>query len=53
MLKICEKYATMYDILFNAKKSQLLYFGKDGNNDNVQPVLSMDNGKTIPYVSKC
>ena len=31
----------MYDILFNATKHQLLYFSKDSNNDNVQPVLSM------------
>ena len=53
MLNICEKYARQYDILFNATKSQLLYFGKDSNNDNVQPVLSMDNGKKIPYVTKC
>ena len=42
MLNICEKYARKYDILFNATKSQLLYFGKDSNNDNVQPDLSMD-----------
>ena len=53
MLNICEKYARKYDILFNATKSQLLYFGKDSNNDNVQPVLSMDNGKKISYVIKC
>ena len=53
MLNICEKYAMKYDILFNATKNQLLYFGKDSNNDNVQPVLSMDNGKKIPYVTKC
>ena len=39
--------------LFNATENQLLYFGKDSNNDNVQPVLSMDNGKKIPYVTKC
>ena len=25
---------------------------KISNNDNVQPVLSMDNGKKIPYVTK-
>ena len=53
MLNICEKYARQYDILFNATKNQLLYFGKDSNNDNVQPVLSKDNGKKIPYVTKC
>ena len=53
MLNICEKYARKYDILFNATKVQFLYFGKDSNSDNVQPVLSMDNGKKIPYVTKC
>ena len=53
MLNICEKYARMYHILFNATKSQLLYFSRYSNNDNVQPVLSMDNGKKIPYVTKC
>ena len=53
MLNICEKYARKYDILFNATKSQLLYFGKDSNNDNMQPVLSMDDGKKIAYVTKC
>ena len=53
MLNICEKYARKYDILFNATKSQLLYFGKDSNNDNIQSGLSMDNGKKIPYVTKC
>ena len=29
MLNICEKYARKYDILFNATKSQLLYFSKE------------------------
>ena len=53
MLNICEKYAKNYDILYNAFKSQLLYFGKDSNNDNIQPVLSIDNGKKILYVTKC
>ena len=53
MLNICEKYTRKYDILFNASKSQLLYVGKDSNNDNVQPVLSMDNGTKILYVTRC
>ena len=34
-----------YDKLFNGTKSQLLYFDKDRHNGNVQPVLSVDNGK--------
>ena len=45
MLNICEKYARKYDRLFNATKSQSLYFSKGNNNDNVQLVLSMNNGK--------
>ena len=53
MLKIWEKYARKYVILFKATKSQLFYFSKDINNYNVQSVLSMDNGKKIPYVTKC
>ena len=47
MLNICEKYARKYDILSNATKSQLLHFSKDSNNDNVQPILSMDNFKNF------
>ena len=27
MLKNCERYANDHDIMFNAKKSQLLYYG--------------------------
>ena len=55
MLNIFEKYARKYDILFNVTKSQLLYFGKGSNNDNVQPVIDnvIDNGNRIPYVIKC
>ena len=54
MSNICEKkYARKYDILLNATKSQLLYFDKDSSNDNIQPVLSIDNCKNIPYVTKC
>ena len=53
MLNICEKYTRKYDILFIATKRQFLYFGKDSSNDNVQPVLSMDNGKKTLYVTKC
>ena len=44
MLNICGKHARKHDISFNATKSQLLYFSKYSNNDNMQPVfLSMDN----------
>ena len=30
-----------------------IYFGKESNNDNVQPLLSMENGNKILYVTKC
>ena len=36
---ICVKYARTYDTLFNATKSQLLYFSKVNIIDNVQSVL--------------
>ena len=35
MLNICGKHARKQDISFNATKSQLLYFSKYSNNDNV------------------
>ena len=35
MFNIYEKYV---------RKCDILYFSKDSNNDNVQPVLSIDNG---------
>ena len=33
MLMLCEKYAIDHTIIFNAKKSQLLYFGSNPLND--------------------
>ena len=42
MLNICEDYAKDYNILFNASKSKLMYFGK--NDDNCHDLLVMSNG---------
>ena len=48
MLNICEDYAKDYNILFNASKSKLMYFG---NNDvNCHDLLFMSNGRKIDYV---
>ena len=35
MLKTCETFAKQHDILFNASKSQLLWFGKGGKPINI------------------
>ena len=51
MLNICEDYAKDYNILFNASKSKLMYFGK--NDVNCHDVLFMSNGSKIDYVQQC
>ena len=44
MLRICELY---HNIIFNAKKSQLLYFGSHSLNDPCTANLTMLNGQSI------
>ena len=51
MLKICEDYASDYNIIFNAKKSKLMHFGS--NKMNTKTTISMANGCTIDYVEQC
>ena len=51
MLKICEDYASDYNIIFNAKKSKLMHFGR--NKMNTKTTISMANGCTIDYVEQC
>ena len=51
MLNICEDYAKNYNILFNASKSKLMYFGK--NDVNCHDLLFMSNGSKIDYVKQC
>ena len=51
MLKICEDYASDYNIIFNAKKSKLMHFGR--NKINSKTTIYMANGCTIDYVEQC
>ena len=51
MLKICETFAKQHDILFNASKSQLLWFGNGKKTINIS--LKMENSQVIPYVDSC
>ena len=51
MLKTCETFAKQHDILFNASKSQLLWFGKGKKPIHIS--LKMENGQVIPYVDSC
>ena len=53
MLRLCELYAIDHIILFNAKKSQLLYFGSNPSNDPCTVNLTMLNDQSIQYVKKC
>ena len=48
MLKICEDYASDKNIIFNAKKSKLMHFGR--NKINIKNTISMANGCTIDSV---
>ena len=51
MLNVCEDFAKDYNILFNASKSKLMYFGK--NNLNCENLLCMSNGSSIEFVEQC
>ena len=55
MLKTCEvlrlSYAMKHNILFNAKKSQMLTFYHKSR-ISVKPILKMKNGEEIPYVTE-
>ena len=51
MLNTCEAYAKDYNILFNAKKSKLMYFGR--NNINTNNMMSMSNSTRIDFIQQC
>ena len=51
MLNTCEVYAKGYTILFNAKNSIPMYFGR--NNINTNNIMSMSNGIMIDFVKRC
>ena len=53
MLRLCELYAVGHNIIFKAKKSQLLYFGSNPSNDPCTVDLIMLNGQAIQFVKKC
>ena len=56
MLRLCELYAIDHNIIFNAKKSQLLYVGSNPSSDPCTVDLTMLNGQSIQYVpglAKC
>ena len=53
MLNICEKFALEYNIIFNAKKSQVLCFNSKRNPKPNSIKLKMRNGQPIPYVDHC
>ena len=51
-LKTCEDYAMKHNILFNAKKSQMLTYDHKSR-ISVEAILKMKNGEEIPYVTEC
>ena len=51
MLHTCEDYAKDYNILYNAKKSKLMYFGR--NIISANNIRSMSNGTMIDVVEQC
>ena len=54
MLNICERFANDHKILFNASKSQLLYFSKKDDPMHVmRPILRMSHSQIVSYVEKC
>ena len=54
MLNISERFANGNIILFNASKSQLIYFSKNDDPMHVsKPILRMSHGQIVVYVEKC
>ena len=53
MLKLCEDYALKHKIIFNASKSQLLYFLSNTAKVPKDFMLKMKNGQVIPYTDTC
>ena len=46
-LRLCELYTIDHSIIFNAKESQLLYYGSNPSNDPCTVDLTMLNGQFI------
>ena len=53
MLKLCEDYALKHKIIFNASKSQLLYFPSNTARVPKDCMLKMKSGQVIPYTDTC
>ena len=54
MLHICERFANDNNILFNASKSEQIYFSKNDDLMHVRrPILRMSHGQMVLYVEKC
>ena len=51
MLKTCEDYAMKHNILFNAKKNQMLTYDHKSR-ISIIPLLKMKNREEIPYVTE-
>ena len=53
VLRLCELHAIDHNIIFNAKKRQLLCFSSDPSDDPCTVDLTMLNSQSIQYVKKC
>ena len=53
MLKLCEDYALKHKIIFNASKSQLLYFPSNTSRVPKDFMLKMKSGQVISYTDTC
>ena len=50
MLKLCEDYALKHKIIYNASKSQLLYFPSNTARVPKDVMLKMKSGQVISYM---
>ena len=53
MLNLCEDYALKHNLIFNASKSQLLYFPSNTARVPKDFMLKMKSGQVIPYTDTC
>ena len=53
MMKLCEDYTLKHKIIFNASKSQLLYFPSNTARVPKDFMLKMKSGQVIPYTDTC
>ena len=53
ILKLCEDYALKHKLIFNASKSQFLYFSSNTTGVPKDFMLKMKSGQVIPYTDTC